>query len=284
MVSVVPVCRLNFNRFTITEFARPANLIRGNLSLTIRVSSLRRRGQAQFAPKTPQNEPVPGNFGKSCLTRENKYNTPAGVQKVSEADCQPMRCVTMNMNVKILACLSFAVLFCALVGDRAQAQSGYAASALQRIQSQNNVNRYSVDRIRGRISGRSVSVSGVPGVNRRSYGGVSSSSRRPKPFSSINRGPAVSPYLALSGSLNSVSDYYNIVRPQFEQARSNARLQRQTLSNQRRLNKIASRGPYNLQGDGNLAPTGHSATYMFFDNFQSTGNFFPPTQGLEKRQ
>ncbi len=189
----------------------------------------------------------------------------------------------MNMNVKILACLSFAALFCALVGDRAQAQSGFAESALQRIQSRNSVNRYSVDRIRGRISGRSVSVSGVPGVNRRTYG-ASSSSARSKPFSSINRGPAVSPYLALSGSLNSVSNYYNIVRPQREQARANAQLQRQTQLNQRRLNQISAQGPYNLQGNDNLAPTGHSATYMFFDNFQSTGNFFPPTQGLEKRQ
>ena len=92
----------------------------------------------------------------------------------------------------------------------------------------------------------------------------------------------VSPYLALSGSLNTVSDYYNIVRPQREQARVNQAQQRQSLANQHRLNQIASRGPYSLQGDDSLAPTGHSATYMFFGNFQSTANFFPPTQGLNK--
>ncbi len=190
----------------------------------------------------------------------------------------------MNMNVKILACLSFAALFCAIVGDRAQAQSGYAETALKRIQSRNSINRYSIKGIQGQVFGRSISRIGVPGVNLRSYGGASSSSRRSKPFSSLNRGPAVSPYLALSGSLNTVSDYYNIVRPQQRQARVNQLQQRQNLSNQRRLNQIASRGPYDGQGDDNLAPTGHRATYMLFDNFQSTGNFFPPTQGLNKRR
>ena len=188
----------------------------------------------------------------------------------------------MNMNVKILACLSFAALFCALVGDRAQAQSGSSSYQLDRISGRNSVSQFSSQRFQNRA--RSIRGFGTGGVNRRSYGGASSSSRRPKPFSSINRGPAVSPYLALSGSLNSVSDYYNIVRPQREQARANSQLQRQTQLNQRRLNQIAARGPYDLQGNENLAPTGHSATYMFFDNFQSTGNYFPPTQGLEKRQ
>ena len=188
----------------------------------------------------------------------------------------------MNMNVKILACLSCAALFCALVGDRAQAQSGSSSFELARIKRRNSVSQYSINTIQNRA--RSVRGFGAGGVNRRTYGGASSSPPRSKPFSSINRGPTVSPYLALSGSLNSVSDYYNIVRPQREQARENARLQRQTLSNQRRLNQIASRGPYDVQGNDNLAPTGHRATFMFFDNFQSTGNFFPPTQGLNKQQ
>ena len=188
----------------------------------------------------------------------------------------------MNMNVKILACLSFAFLFCALVGDRAQAQSGSSSFELNRLKRDNSASRFSSQSFQNRA--RSVRGFGAGGVNRRSYGGVSSSSRRPKPFSSINRGPAVSPYLALSGSLNSVSDYYNIVRPQQRQARVNQLQQRQTLANQRRLNQIAAAGPYSVQGDANLAPTGHSASYMFFGNFQSTGNFFPPVQGLNRRR
>ncbi len=188
----------------------------------------------------------------------------------------------MNMNVKILACLSFAALFCVLVGDRAQAQSGSSSYQLDRIRDRNSVSRFSSQAIQNRA--RSVGRFGAGGVNLRTYGGASSSSNRPKPFSSINRGPAVSPYLALSGSLNSVSDYYNIVRPQQEQARANAQLQRQTLSNQRRLNQLAAQGPYDLQGNDNLVPTGHSASYMFFGNFQSTGSFFPETQGLNKQR
>jgi len=188
----------------------------------------------------------------------------------------------MNMNVKILACLSFAALFCALVGDRAQAQSGASSFQLNRLKNRHGASQFSSQSFQNRA--RSIGAFGAGGVNRRRYGGGSSASRRSKPHSSINRGPTVSPYLALSGSLNTVSDYYNIVRPQREQVRTNERLQRQTQLNQRRLNQIAARGPYNLQGNDNLAPTGHSATYMFFDNFQSTGNFFPPTQGLEKRQ
>ncbi len=188
----------------------------------------------------------------------------------------------MNMNVKILACLSFAALFCALVGDRAQAQSGSASFELDRIKRRNSVSRFSSKVIQNRS--RSVGRFGAGGVNLKTYSGAASSSNRSKPFSSINRGPAVSPYLALSGSLNSVSDYYNVVRPQQEQARANERLQRQTLSNQRRLNQLAAQAPYNLQGDSNLAPTGHSASYMFFGNFLSTGGFFPETQGLNKQR
>ncbi len=189
----------------------------------------------------------------------------------------------MKMNVKLLICLSFAVLFCALVGDRAQAQSNYAASALRGFQNQNSASRFSVNRIQSRLSSQSVIRPGVAGVNLRSYSGNISSSQRSKPFSTLNRGPAVSPYLALSNSFNQVSDYYNVVRPQREQARVNQQQQRRSLANQSRLNQIAARGPYSLQGDQNLAPTGHSATYMFFDNFQSTGSYYPPPQGLNKQ-
>ncbi len=188
----------------------------------------------------------------------------------------------MNMNVKILACLSFAALFCALIGDRAQAQPGASSFELNRITNRNSASRYSSRSFQNQA--RSIGAFGAGGVNRRHYGGGSSSPRQSKPFSSINRGPAVSPYLALSGSLNGVSDYYNIVRPQQEQARVNRTQQQRILSNQNRLNQISAVNPFNLQGDANLAPTGHSATYMLFNNFQSTGNFFPPLQGRNGRR
>jgi hypothetical protein len=94
----------------------------------------------------------------------------------------------------------------------------------------------------------------------------------------------VSPYLALSGSLNGVSDYYNIIRPQQRQARANSQMQRQTMANSRRINQMSASGPYSLQGDPYLAPTGHSATYMNLRSFQNTGNYFSPPQGLNKRR
>jgi hypothetical protein len=119
-------------------------------------------------------------------------------------------------------------------------------------------------------------------VNLRTYGG--GAQQRSKPFKDLNRGPAVSPYLALSGSLNGVSDYYNIVRPQQRQSRTNSRMQRQTMANSRRLNQMAAASPYNTQGDPFLAPTGHSSTYMNLNSFQSTGNYFAPPQGLQKRR
>ena len=188
----------------------------------------------------------------------------------------------MNMNVKILACLSFAALFCALVGDRAQAQSGATSFQMNQIKNRHGASQFSSQSFQNRA--RSVGSFGVGGVNRRHYGGGSSSPRQSKPFSSINRGPAVSPYLALSGSLNGVSDYYNIVRPQQEQARVNRAQQGRIQANQRRLNQISAVNPFNLRGDANLAPTGHRARSMDLSNFQYTGNFFPRMQGLNRRR
>ena len=224
----------------------------------------------------------PAVLGKVARLVETSIILLLGSKRLSEAACQPIRCFAMNMNVKILACLSFAALFCALVGDRAQAQSGASSFEMNRIKNRHNTSQFSSQSFQNRA--RSVRGFGAGGVNRRHYGGGSSSPRRSKPFSSINRGPAVSPYLALSGSLNGVSDYYNIVRPQQEQARVNRTQQRQILSNQNRLNQISAVNPFDLRGDANLAPTGHSATYMLFNNFQSTGNFFPPMQGLNRRR
>jgi hypothetical protein len=87
----------------------------------------------------------------------------------------------------------------------------------------------------------------------------------------------------LNGSLNPVSDYYNIVRPQREQERANLQQQRQLNAHRERVDQYAAVVPYDLQGDEDAAPTGHSTTYMFFNNFQETGNYFPGVQGLQKQ-
>jgi hypothetical protein len=187
----------------------------------------------------------------------------------------------MKMNVSTLSCLCLAALCCALLGEHAQAQSGFGSSEAQRFKNRNSGNRYSSQAIQNRVQSRSIGSVGVAGVNRRNFGG---GSQRSKPFKDLNRGPSVSPYLALSGSLNGVSDYYNTIRPQQRQARANSQMQRQTMANSRQINQMSSAGPYSLQGDPYMSPTGHSATYMNFSSFQQTGNFFPRPQGLNKRR
>jgi hypothetical protein len=191
----------------------------------------------------------------------------------------------MKRYIKTLVCSLLTLVTCIASGQLVRAQSSYGASLLKSYQNQNSARRYSVRSVQNQLAGQSVSSSGVLGVNRQSYSNLfSSSSPRSKPFSSLQRGPTVSSYLSLSSSFNGVSDYYNIVRPQREQERANQQQQRQMYANQHRLNQIAASGPYELQGDENLAPTGHTTTYMYLGNFGTTGNYYPPVMGLDKQQ
>ena len=191
----------------------------------------------------------------------------------------------MKQYIKTSTCLLLAILVCSVAVQGVRAQSGYGSSLLRSYQNQSSTKRYSVRGVQNQVANRSVSGSGVLGVNRQSYTNLFSNSnqRRSKPFNSLQRGPTVSPYLALSGSLNGVSDYYNIVKPQREQERATQQQQRQMYANQHRLNQIAAQGPYDLQGDENMAPTGHSTTFLYNGNFGTTGNYFPPMVGLEKQ-
>ncbi len=190
----------------------------------------------------------------------------------------------MSCRMKRLSYLLLSFAWTAMVACSAQAQSGYTSTQLRSYQNQNSASNYSADTIRQRLLSRSVTNAGVSGVNRRSYLSSTGPSRKTKPFSSLKRGPTVSPYLSLSGSLNGVSDYYNVVRPQQQRRRENELQQRQYLINEKRLNQIAAQGPYSIQGDQELAPTGHAAVHQYTEgSFQNTGNFFPPLVGLEKR-
>lgn len=191
----------------------------------------------------------------------------------------------MKYHIKLFVCAVLACMISLACEQGAQAQSGYASSYLRGLRNRNSTSRYSVRSVQNRVSRGSVSAVGVGGVNRRSYSNLfsSSSSQRSKPFSALQRGPAVSPYLQLNGSLDGVSDYYNVVRPQREQARANLRQQRQINARRRQADQYSAVVPYDLQGDENTAPTGHSTTFMFLNNFQQTGNFYPPVQGLNKQ-
>ena len=97
-------------------------------------------------------------------------------------------------------------VFCFEYAEQSHAQ-GFGAAQVRRFTAGSSINRFTTDRIRGRINNQSYGVVGVQGVNARTFGnafsGVSSGS---KPFKGLNRGPSVSPYLALSAPRASASE------------------------------------------------------------------------------
>lgn len=191
-----------------------------------------------------------------------------------------MNCLMKAYGFVALGCLLFASM-----ADRADAQS-YGETLAKGIRNQNSSGRYSIQNIQNRLANRSVSGAGVQGLNRQQFTNPFSNStpQRNKPFASLQRGPAVSPYLKLNGSLDSVADYYSYVRPERENQRQNLAQQRQMNANRQRLNAMAAQGAYNIQGDPNMATTGHTSTYMYMGNFGTTGNFFPAPIGMEKQR
>jgi hypothetical protein len=117
----------------------------------------------------------------------------------------------------------------------------------------------------------------------RSYGGAANSAllagamaRPTKPFSSISKGPTVTPYLQLDRPFsNTATDYYTLVRPQLEQQRINQQMQRDTQQMQRQLSEVTSRPPINVEGSEYMAPTGHAAAFMSMGGFMNYGGYYP---------
>jgi hypothetical protein len=171
----------------------------------------------------------------------------------------------------------------------------YGEQAAKGIQSQNSASNFTSSRINRQILNQSVSRSGVAGVNARNYtsgllgtGNAGSlagpPSRSSKPFSAIDRGPTVSPYLSLSNPFSTATDYYNVVKPLQEQRRVNDRVMKQQYMQAKKLNQIAAQGPYQITGNENAAPTGHSSGFMKYANYMNTGGYFaPPTQPKSAR-
>jgi hypothetical protein len=175
--------------------------------------------------------------------------------------------------------------------------SNYAASQLKNIQNRNSAKNFTSSRYNSQAIRQGIPTAGVAGVNLQRYANTSdilSGPRRPlvgsggggmsKPFSRIDRGPTVSPYLALNNPFSTAEDYYNIVRPLQEQRRTNDAFSRQQYAQQRKLNQIAAQGPYRITGNPNAAPTGHSAGFMQMGAYMNTGGYFaPPTQPKSQR-
>ena len=161
--------------------------------------------------------------------------------------------------------------------------TGYTSALLRSFQNQNNGTQFTTSRIQQQSLGRAVTRTGVAGVNLRAYEGPGSLGNRSKPFSNVNRGPSVSPYLALSNPFSTPTDYYNVVRPLQEQRRMNERVAQQQYQQAKKLNEMAARGPYSVRGDYESAPTGHVVTRMYYANFMQTGEFFPPPTNPKQR-
>lgn len=182
------------------------------------------------------------------------------------------------------------------LGDSVIAQetvSNYAAAQLRGIQQRNSADNFTVGRIQNQVINQGIPRAGVMGVNLQNFSGRSAAIAAPrqplvggglssggsKPFSRIDRGPTVSPYLSLNNPLSTAEDYYNIVRPLQEQRRTNDAFARQQYQQQRKLNQIAAQGPYRMTGDPNAAPTGHGTGFMRMGSYMNTGGYFaPPTQ------
>ncbi|MDZ4659948.1 MAG: hypothetical protein SH868_20415 [Bythopirellula sp.] len=191
------------------------------------------------------------------------------------------------MSTRIGFCALLAVTIFCVSHDVAQAQpKGYADTLLNNIQSRNSVSQFSTGRINQQIRNQAVPTAGVGGVNRQNFIGRASSplsGPTSKPFSTLDRGPTVSPYLTLSNPFSTPSDFYNIVRPQQEQRRVNDQLLRQQYAQNKRLNQMAAQGPFQITGNENAAPTGHGTARMEFGAFLNTGGFFPPPTAPKER-
>ena len=176
-------------------------------------------------------------------------------------------------------------VFCTkVVFAQASSTSSYTQNLLNRQSRGTSSSYFGVDRIKSRNQSRLTPTAGVAGLNRISLPTSFSSSLSPrKPFSGVTRGPTVSPYLALSRPFGSATDYQTIVRPLREQQRQQQQQQRYNIQNQRRLNSMAAKAPFNTRGDENAAPTGHGAGFQRLGTYLNTGGYFPPPSSPKQR-
>ncbi len=165
---------------------------------------------------------------------------------------------------------------------------GFGAAQIQALKARNSANQFTIDTANRQAINQGVTSVGVVGVNRQNFatgnrsplvGNAGIAGSGAKPFSRLDRGPTVSPYLALSNPFSTPSDYYNIVKPQQEQSRVNQQMARQQYTQSRKLNQLAAQGPYQITGTERYAPTGHGSGFMRFGTYMNTGGYFaPPTQ------
>ncbi len=189
--------------------------------------------------------------------------------------------IAIGKKFGILISTVAVVMLCASRADAQRSGTSYGSQLASSFRNRTSSSWFSSDTIRNQVFSRAVSRDQFAPRNPPARTALSRPA--PKPFSAINRGPTVSPYLALNNPLSQASDYYNIVRPNRDQRRINQqqqrvnqRLLRQNIANQSRLNQMAAAGPYDPKGSELLTPTGHAAAHQQLGNYLNLGGYYPP--------
>jgi hypothetical protein len=149
-----------------------------------------------------------------------------------------------------------------LVAHESRAQSGFAATEIGRLANSSNPAAYSASRL---VTSAMTPPRPSGGLGHFNPGSVSTAAmgRANKPFSSISKGPSVTPYLALDNPFTSpATSYYTQIRPQLEQQRVNQQQERQNQLMQRQISQYTAIRPFDPTGSEMRAPTGHASVYM----------------------
>ncbi|RIK77456.1 MAG: hypothetical protein DCC67_12680 [Planctomycetota bacterium] len=176
--------------------------------------------------------------------------------------------------MKATASVVAAVLALTAAHDTAGQAVGQSvgSSQVSAIMQRNSASAYSASQIQNSIINRALPRYGTPtNYNRGLLSNAFSTRQQPqRPFSNVQRGTNVTPYIGLlsENPFNSpTTNYFALVRPQLEQQRMNERIQQQNIAMQRRLNDIAAMAPYDPSGSERMAPTGHAAVFMNFGGY-----------------
>lgn len=173
--------------------------------------------------------------------------------------------------------------FAAAVGFalHAHAQTNFAQTQLNQLNNRNSVSSFTSKREVSQVYSRTVPQYNFSSVNRGLFKGAmgSPTASRQKPFSQVQRGPSVTPYLGLVSDnpfTSSTTNYFNTVRPQLEQQKMNEKLQMQNIRMQKQLEEVASKPPYDITGSEQRAPTGHAAVYQNNGGvYGNSGGYYP---------
>lgn len=168
------------------------------------------------------------------------------------------------------------IMLCGVESVAAQSEGGYGALEVKRFNNR-AVGNYSVDSLNRRELNRGQPRDSILGPLQSSLPsstysslGLSSPSLG-KPFASVTPAPTVSPYMNLfREDISGESDlnYQTLVRPQLDQQRINARVQRQNMELARRVQSISAQSNYGKpQGSESQYPTGHPTAFGYFSHF-----------------